>query len=50
MLQCGVVGKWTGGAVRTEKGKLIGDYKVAGPGRCFGDHWAEPSTASPTAR
>ena len=28
MLRCSVVGKWTGGAVGAEKGKLIGDYKV----------------------
>jgi hypothetical protein len=30
MLRCSVVGKWTGGAVGAEKGKLIGDYKVLG--------------------
>jgi len=28
MLRCSVVGKWTGGAVGAEKGKLIGEYKV----------------------
>ena len=28
MLRCGMVGKWTGGAVGAETGKLIGDYKV----------------------
>jgi hypothetical protein len=28
MLRCGMVGKWTGGAVEAEKGKLIGGYKV----------------------
>ena len=30
MLRCSVVGKWTGGAVGAETGKLIGDYKVLG--------------------
>ena len=30
MLQCSVVGKWTGGAVGAGNGKLIGDYKVWG--------------------
>jgi hypothetical protein len=30
MLRCSVVGKWTGGAVGAETGKLIGDYKVFG--------------------
>ena len=28
MLRCSVVGKWTGGAVEAEKGKLIGNYRV----------------------
>lgn len=28
MLRCSVVGKWTGGAVDAETGKLIGDYRV----------------------
>ena len=30
MMRCSVVGKWTGGAVGAEKGKLIGAYKVFG--------------------
>jgi hypothetical protein len=30
MLRCSVVGKWTGGAVGAETGKLIGGYKVSG--------------------
>ena len=30
MLRCGMVGKWTGGAVGAETGKLIRDYKVWG--------------------
>jgi hypothetical protein len=33
MLRCSVVGKWTGGAVGAEKGKLIGDYRVWGGSR-----------------
>ncbi len=36
MLRCSVVGKWTGGAVGAETGKLIGDFKVLGePLRSF---------------
>jgi len=47
MLRCSVVGKWTGGAVGDEKGKLIGGYKVLGAigsGAASGERPAKPRT------